>query len=164
MKSKRTSLRFLAPVAALGLMAGPLQAQEESEVVEGFESHAQAAWDHVHAIAAPFMSPDAISKLQLIAYHLAAEQVCDTVHTDPEKVGAAMLALRPANWDELDEEKQKHWNAALATNFGIVLGVMIAEHAGSAVPFCAEVDALMANPEVDWHLFDEDSEPEAEAS
>ncbi len=161
---QRRTRQFLAAAALSAGLAVQALAQDEAEVTAEIESHAKGAWDQVHAIAEPYMSAQAVSKLQLIAYHLAAEQVCEGVHSDPEKVGAAMLELRPANWDELDEDKQKHWNLALATNFGIVLGVMLAEHADSATPFCAEVGALMANEEVDWHLFDQDPEPETESS
>jgi len=145
----------------LVLMAGfliPLLtfAQEEAALGEQpeYATRSGAAWAHVYETLSQYMPEDVISRLTLIAYHLTAEEICNGVHTNTAKVGQAVLALRPSNFDELSEAKQTHWNEIFLANLGMVIGVMLAEHAEEADSFCNEVHQLMADESNDWHYFD----------
>ena len=139
---------FLLPSLALAQEEAPLGEQPQ------FSGYSGAAWAHVYETLAQYMPQNAISRLTLIAYHLTAEEICNGVHTDTAKVGQAVLALRPSNFDELSEAKQTHWNEIFLANLGMVIGVMLAEHAEEADSFCNEVHQLMADESNDWHYFD----------
>lgn len=156
---KIMKIALITMLALLSPMWAAAQEGAEADTTEPYAEHSIAAWDHVNEILSDFMPPHVASKMSMVAYHLAAEQICDGVHTDPAKSGQAVLDLRPTNWDDLSEKAQQHWRDQFLTGFGIVLGVMIAEHSEHAEPFCNEVSSLIANDEVDWHFFDEDAPP-----
>ena len=166
MKLMRIALVFflvmITPFWAFAQEEAAASDEASEGMTEPYSEHSLAAWHHVNEILSDFMPVHVASEMSLIAYHLAAEQMCDGVHTDPAKSGAAILELRPTNWDDLSEKAQQHWRDQFLTGFGIVLGVMIAEHAEHLGSFCEEVGTLITTDGNDWHYFDT-SQPPAES-
>ena len=113
-----------------------------------------AAWTEAYEMLSEYMDAQAVSKMTLVAYHLTAEQLCDDVHTDSNKINEAITAVRPSNYHDLPASSREHWNQAFLGNFGLVMGVMLAEHAGEGEAFCNEVRAVIADEDSTWDYFD----------
>lgn len=147
----RTTLALAAALAS-ALAATPALAQDTSTPppVAEFED---AAWKAMNADLATVMPRAEIAGLKLIAWHAVAEMLCDRVAMDMDKVTKATAALHPTNWEELTAEDHKTWEHNLLVNYGMIVGVMLAEHAENPAPVCAEANELMADSASDWHYF-----------
>ncbi|CAN0519422.1 unnamed protein product, partial [Scytosiphon promiscuus] len=109
-----------------------------------YDGHENAAWEKMQESLLMYMSADVASRLKLIVYHGVASTLCDGVSTDAEKIKKATDDIHPENWDKLSEEEHTKWTNAFLINYGMVFGVMLAEHADNTARFCQDVDALIA--------------------
>ncbi|GGO87007.1 hypothetical protein GCM10011348_39190 [Marinobacterium nitratireducens] len=112
-----------------------------------FAGHEGAAWEVVNETLLRHFSEDAASKLVYLAYHSVAVDLCEDVELDMEKYRDAMLELQPENWGELTDKEHIIWNGAFLGNYGMVFGVLLAEHADHRDALCSEVSSLIAEPD-----------------
>jgi hypothetical protein len=145
-------------VAALGLGLLPCLSMaattnESEKAAEQFNGYESAAWAAMQKDLAKVIPEHEASELTLVAYHAVAEMLCDNVKMDMEKVKAVVTNLHPTNWDDLNEQDHKQWEHLILVNYGMIVGVMLAEHADNAPPMCEDARAMIADKENDWHFF-----------
>ena len=111
-------------------------------------------WKIVYSLIDELMNEEIASKMSMIAYHEVAQEICDGVHTDPAKIKAAVLDMRPINYAELTEDDRHLWNKTALANYGMVFGVMLDQNIEDRDAFCTNVRATIADKDNDWHYFD----------
>ena len=140
---------------ALSLLfsSASVSAEEGESQAQAFAGYEDAAWQAMDEDLSKVLPEHEISALKLIAYHAVAEILCDGVSMDMERVHAATIALHPENWSELTDDEKKTWGNMLLVNYGMIVGVMLSEHAEKPAPMCAEANEMIADKENDWHYF-----------
>ena len=125
-----------------------------SQEADPFEGHESAAWEKVQNGLLRYMPVGAASRLQFLVYHSVAETLCSDLKTDKAKTQEATSELHPENWTELSQEERAEWTNAFLVNYGIVFGVMLAEHAEHTEPFCAEARQSASDAETETYFAD----------
>ncbi|GAA4766604.1 hypothetical protein GCM10023219_09990 [Stakelama sediminis] len=145
----------LAFSAAIPMAAGQTSPQTtpDAKAAEQFNGYEDAAWTAMRADLAKAIPEHEASQLTLIAYHAVAEMLCDGVKMNMPKVTEATLALHPTNWDGLSAADQKQWDHTILVNYGMIVGVMLAEHADNSAPLCEDARSMIADEDNDWHYF-----------
>ena len=146
-------LTGIACALAVAFGAGLTGATAQAEDAKPFAGHESVAWQKLYEALHDHMSQEVASRLKLIAYHGVATKLCDGVEMDKAKVTTAMNDLHPENWDELSDEDHAEWNNLTLVSYGMISGVMLAEHADHADEFCAGVKEVMADKESEWNYF-----------
>jgi len=129
-----------ALAAALLVVAAPAAAQDEPSAP--YEQHEGAAWEEAFHHLLLYMSDDAASRLILVAYQSLAADLCENIEVDPIKFKPVGDALHPSNWDDLSEADRTEWNSKYLANFGMVIGLLLAEHADNVESFCEEAHSV----------------------
>lgn len=133
--------------ALCALVLSTTSAFADEKASDPYHGHESAAWSKLHQGMEESMSTQAASKLKYIAYHKVARVLCDGVSTDTAKIAKAVSALHPNNWDSLSEAARASWTSTFLVHYGSAYGIMLAEHADNAEPFCKEVNDLIADKE-----------------
>ncbi len=137
----RPALRIAALAVAL-----PALAQEEAPEVANREA---AAW-HVHAaLMSDMLPPQMQGEFMTLAWHATAANLCADLFLDHERFGTAFARLEHADMASLSSEQHEYFRHHLAVNFGVAVGILLAEHAGTpeeVAAFCEDAVAFALDP------------------
>lgn len=140
------TLWSLVGVVSLAL-AGSARDQEAAKDSPPYAHFEGTAWQNMQKQLLHSFSEDAASRVTFMAYHGVAADLCEGVSFDKAKMNKAVADLHPENWTELTEEARANWYNVFLLNYGMAYGVLMAEHADQAGPFCAEAKATAADKE-----------------
>lgn len=143
----------LAALAAVAL-APPAAAEDPSEA-----SRNAAAWRAAQALQGDMLPGALHAEFMLLAWHAAAANLCAPLMLDHEKFGAAYATLEHSDAASLSEAEHAYFRHHLAVNFGVAVGIMLAQHSRTpeeVAEFCAAAEAFARDPE-EANVFDADA-------
>lgn len=144
--------RIIDHVATAAILVLPLSSMALAQEAKTFVGYENAAWEKVYEGLQQNMPIATASRLKFLVYHNVAVTLCDDLKTDAEKVQVATAELHPENWEELSQEDRTQWTNTFLVNYGIIFGVMLAEHAEHAEPFCEEARQTAADKETESYF------------
>lgn len=122
--------------------AGQTESQPEFAHIE------RAAWDKMQESLLRYFSADGAARMKFMVYHAVAAELCgDDVRMDVAKAAEVVREIHPENWVQLSEQDKATWNTKFIGNYGMVYGIMLAEHTHDIGALCAEAKALASDAE-----------------
>lgn len=107
-----------------------------------------AAWEKMQESLLSYFSEDGAARLKFMVYHAVAAEVCgDDIRMDVAKAAQMVMDIHPENWAQLTEQDKALWNNKFIGNYGMVYGIMLAEHTHDIRTLCSDAAALAADPE-----------------
>ncbi len=135
--------------ASLALAVVPAIAQSSESGREG------AAWLQAYEMQDNVFTGPQRTALNQLAYHAAAANICEGLVLDRAKFSTGLAALEHADIVSLSDDELDYYHRHLLVNFGVAVGIMLAEHADDAAVFCEDARAHMNDPDA-VHYFDND--------
>jgi hypothetical protein len=89
------------------------------------------AWEAFHYMDGGLLPPEGRANLVMLAWHAAMANLCHELVLDHERFGAAFATLEHADAASLSGAEHEYFRHHLAVNFGIAVGILLAEMAGS---------------------------------
>jgi hypothetical protein len=125
-------------------------------VAQGAESGREdAAWLQAYEMQGNMLTGPQRTALNQLAYHAAAANICEDLVLDRAKFSSGLAALEHADIVSLSDAELEYYQRHLMVNFGVAVGIMLAEHADNAAAFCEDAHAHMNDPDA-VHYFDND--------
>lgn len=142
---------------ALSLPAEAQQSDREgqatgSETVEETRgARVDAAWNVARAMQGGMLAPGQTARFMLLAWHAAAANLCEDLALDHTAFGVAWADLEHADMASLSDEEHRYFQHHLAVNFGVAVGIMLAEHAGTPQEIADFCHSALAYADDDSH-------------
>ena len=123
------------------------------------ENREAAAWIAAGAIEGDILTPVQRGQLMSLAWHATAANLCTSLVLDHERFGTAYAGIEHSDAASLSEDEHEYFRHHLAVVFGVTVGIMLAEHAGTpeeVAGFCSEAEEF-AKEEAPNNYFDTES-------
>ena len=132
-----------------------------------YEGRENEAWAHAGDVIDGTMSEFQKSKLLYLAYHGAADLICEDLAIDRVKFDLELATMQHEQDESLSDEEHAFYHDRVLIHYGLAVGIMLAEHAGEKESFCKEAVSFRDDP-AEETLFDTttdaDYEPEEDGS
>lgn len=142
------SLSIITMMAAV--LAAPLAFAQQSDGPKNRESE---AWLTAYDMQGGVLTGNQQQHLLTLAWHGAVANLCETLQLDHLKFGQAMAVIEHSDAASMSDDEHEFFRQSLMINYGVSVGIMLAEHADDKEAACA--DALeFAKDEEDVNYFD----------
>ena len=138
----------LLAVAALTALTGTVSAQTESEPHQMLDP----AWQQADELLDGSLNPQQHSLLNDIAFASAVDSLCEGFKLDRNKFSAEFAKLKHTRSDAMTTEQMDYFKQHLLFNYGLAVGLFMAEGALDQTGFCQQAAEQRDDPEAS-HLW-----------
>ena len=150
--------RFAALPALVVLLALPAKAEESGAATEN-NMRMHTAWDHADQMIGPAVTPEQRSLMVQLAHDAAAANVCDGLFLNRDLVQQGFAGLTHTDEAAMSEAEKTYYERHLLVNYGVQVGIMLAEFSASPETACEDARASIDDPDV-RHFLDVETEDE----
>ena len=158
----RTLKRFAAVPALVALVATPALAEDTAP--EADNMRVDAAWEYSERILGTVLTPEQRSLMLQLAYDTAAANVCDGLFLNRDLVEQGFAGLTHTDAGTMSEEELTYYQRHLLVNYGVQIGIMLAEFSADEAAACADVMASLNDADVPHFVELEVEEDESEST
>ena len=135
---------------AVAILAAPFVFAQEPDGPKNRESE---AWLTAYDMQGGVLTGNQQHQLLTLAWHGAVANLCEELQLDHLKFGQAMAAIEHSDAASMSDDEHEFFRQSLMINYGVAVGIMLAEHADDKEATCT--DALeFAKDDEDVNYFD----------
>ncbi len=130
-------------VVMCGFLSTAATAQQEQPIHERFDQ----GWQRAQRMLDGVLTPPQHSELNLIAYSAAAASLCEGFSLDRDKFADGMKQLEHQDLASMSAEEVVYFERHLLFNYGVAVGLFLAEGSSDQTGFCQEATEHRSDPE-----------------
>ena len=142
--------RFFYAVLALWLLLGLSSVQAQDTV----HQRLKAGWVKATDLIDGVLSPAQRSEMNSLAFSAAVASLCEGFDLNRDKFTTGMKTLEHENKAEMSAEQIDYFETHLTFNYGVAVGLYLAEGSLDQAGFCAEAAAHRNDPESHLHYWE----------
>lgn len=114
----------------------------------------EAGWRKSTDLLNGILSPAQQSEMNVLAYSAAVAGLCDGFSLDKEKFMSAMNMMKHDSEADMSAEQIEYFENHLTFNYGVAVGLYLAEGSMDSTGFCATATAQRSDPETGVHYWE----------
>jgi hypothetical protein len=150
---KNNQVRFaIALFALLPILFGVASISRAQD--DAPHEHLEAGWRKATELLDGVLTPEQHSEMNVLAFSAAVAGLCDGFSLDRDKFAKAMKMLEHEDKANMSAEQLNYYEHHLTFNYGVAVGLFLAEGSMDQADFCAAATAQRNDPETGLHYWE----------